>query len=400
MHGRVAAARHAMARVLLAEAPDVEALVLLLQLIGDDAESGEPSFSSREGDAGWSATIVERFGELGVQGLCIVAARFSEPESFGWMRRLGDLVERGSIARERSASLRDLAARHVTSEDAGRVDDALRVLALVGAPPELLDRVMAVALEDDLGAAEARRLVVAWRDRTVDARLASEMAFALADHDWTRLYNAAAMGLARGGHAARVIAQRVLEVTDRDEGAIDAAVECARRLRDAGELPDSWAIDAISRPESPLFAVAARAWRRSPAVREGLEAALTSPVRGNSSAVEAAVALLHSEPPLNPRDRRVVSLLERAGAPQRAELLLAMSMRGAPFALLSPYLETLLVSPDPAVTGALAGIAVWLKSPRARAFLRSVLPRIVDVELSADIEDALGTPAPRFWEVL
>ena len=398
MQGRVAAARQAMSRVLLAEAPDREALVLLLQLIGDDAESGEPTFSSREGDGGWSATILARFGEVGIEGLCLVATRFSEPESFGWMRRLGDLVERGAIAREQSASLRALAAKHVTSEDTGRVDDALRVLALVGAPPELLDRVLAVALEDDLGAHEARGLVVGWRDRAVDARLASEMALALADHDWTRLHNASSMGLARGGHAARVIAQRVLEVAERDEGAVDAAVECARHLRDAGSLPDSWAVDAIARPESPLFSAAARVWRRSDTVRAGLEAALGSPARGNASAVDAAVALLQGNPPLSPRDRRVLSLIERSSAPQRAEVLYAMSVRGAPITLLAPYLEELLVSPDPTVTGALAGIAAWLRSSRARAFLRSVLPRVIDAELSADIEDALGAPSVPFWE--
>jgi hypothetical protein len=398
MQGRVAAARQAMSRALLAEAPDPEALALLLQLVGDDAESGEPSFSSREGDGGWSATIVRHFGALGVEGLCVVAARFSEPETFGWMRRLGDLVERGVIAREHSAPLRELAARHVTSDDAGRVDDALRVLSLVGAPPELLDRVLAVALEDDLGAPEARGLLISWRDRAVDARLASEMALALADHDWTRLHNAAAMGLARGGHAARVIAQRVLEVAEHDEAAVDAAGECARHLRDAGALEDAWAVDVISRPESPLFAAVARVWRRSPAVRAGLEAALASSGRASASAVEAAIALLQGEPPISPRDRRVMSLLERAAAPQRAELLYALCVRGAPIGLVAPHLEELLISPDPAVTGALAGIAVWLKSPRARVFLRGMLPRVVDVELSADIEDALGTAAVPFWE--
>ena len=81
--------------------------------------------------------------------------------------------------------------------------------------------------------------------------------------------------------------------------------------------------------------------------------------RGNASAVDAAVALLQGNPPLSPRDRRVLSLIERSSAPQRAEVLYAMSVRGAPITLLAPYLEELLVSPDPTVTGALAGIAAW-----------------------------------------
>jgi hypothetical protein len=397
MQGRVRAARQAMARALLAEAPDPEALVLLLQLVGDDTESYEPSFASRERDEGWAATIVQQFGAPGVEGLCTLAARFAEPESFGWMRRLGDLVERGLIAREHAAPLRALAARHVASDDAGRVDDSLRVLSLVGAPRELLDRVLSLALEDDLGAPEARGLAIAWPDRTIDARLASEMALALAEHDWTRLHHSTAVGLARGGHAASVIAQRVLEVAERHEGAIDAAVECARHLKDRGHLSDDWALAALVRPESPIFTVAARVWRRSAPVRARLEAALVSAARGGASAVEAAIALLHAEPPISPRDRRIADLLDRAGPAYRAELVYAVCVHGAPFSLVAPHLEALLVSADPNVTGCLTGVAVWLKSPKARAFLRDLLPRVVDGELSADIEDALGTVPASFW---
>ena len=405
MQGRVREARLAMARALLAEAPDREALALLLQLVGDEAESGEPSFASRDvpvgdkpGDGGWAATVVRRFGALGVEGLCALAARFCEPESFGWMRRLGNLVEREIIAQEDAAPLRALAARHVGSTDAGRVDDSLRVLALVGAPPELLDRVLALALDDDLGASEARGLMVSWPDRTIDARLASEMALALAERDWTRLRYAAWLALERGAPAARVIAQRVLEVAEGEPDAIDAAVECARHLRDAGTLDDAWAFAALRRPESPIFAVAARACKRDDgAVRAALEAALSSPARGGASAVQAAVALLHADPGISPRDRRLVAVLESAAACERAELVHAMCARGGPLSVVGPQLEELLVSSDPSVTGALVGVALWLKSPKARALLRGVLPRVIDVELRVDIEEALGSLPEPYW---
>ncbi len=397
MQGRVRAACRSMARALLAEAPDREALVLLLQLVGDDADSEEPSFASRDADDAWAPTIVRRFGELGVEALRLLAARFPEPESFGWMRRLGDLVERGVIAREHAGPLRDLAARHVASLDAGRVDDALRVLGQLGAPAELLDRVLSLALDDDPGASQARALLVAWPDRTLDARLASEMALALADRDWPRLEHAAAVGLARGGHGAMVIAGRVLEVAEREEDAVEAGVECARRLRERSALSDAWATGALSRPESPLFAVAARAWMRSPAIRASLEAALGSTARGGASAVEAAVALLHGEPPLSARDRRLSVLLERSQPAARAELLYAMCVHGAPFGLVWPYLEALMVSADRRVTGALTGVAPSLRSPRARACLRGLLPRVVDADLAADIEEALGAESASYW---
>jgi hypothetical protein len=400
MQGRVRAACRSMARALLAEAPAREALVLLLQLVGDDAESAEPSFApldSPDASDAWAPALVRRFGAAGVDGLCALAARFPEPESFGWMRRLGDLVERGVIPREQASSLRDLAARHVASADVGRADDALRVLALLGAPAPLLDRVLSLALDDDPSAPQARALIVSWPDRALDARLASEMALALADRDWPRLEHAAAVGLARGGHGAMVIAGRVLEVAEREEDAVEAAVECARHLRERGALADAWAVEAVRRPESPLFAVAARAWWRSTAVRPGLERALASTARGGGSAVEAALALLHADPPLSPRDRRLPPLLERSGPAARADLLYAMCVHGAPFALVWPYLEGLMVSGDRRVTEALTGVAACLRAPRARVCLRSLLPRVVDAELAADIEEALGAASASFW---
>jgi hypothetical protein len=395
MQGRVADARRAMARALLAEAPDREALVLLLQLVGDDAESSEPLSPGRED--GWAATLVGRFGALGVEGLCALAARFSEPESFAWTRRLGDLVESGVIVRDHAAPLRELAARHVLSEDAGQIDDSLRLLALVGAPPELLDRVMALALDDDLGSWEARKLIVAWPDRSSDTRLTSDMALALAERDWARVENAAWMALGRGAAAARVIAQRVLEVVETDEDAVGAAVACARGLRELGALDDAWARSALSKPESPLFVAVARTWRGSPAVRAQLEAALASPARHGASAAEAAIALLASEPPWNPRDRRLSSVLASAPAPERAELLSVMCVRGAAFAAVAPHLEALLTSADPCVTEQMQGVLAWLKSPKLEPLLRQILSRVVDAELRAEIEEQLGEIPASYW---
>jgi len=384
-----------MARALLAQAPDREALVLLLQLAGDDAESGEPLPSQKEG--GLAASIVERFGAVGVEGLCALAERFVEPESFGWTRRLADLVERQLIAREHAGPLRALAAKHVSSEDAGQLDDSLRLLELVGAPSELLERVLSLGLDDDLGAWEARKLIVGWSDRGIDARLTSEMAMALADRDWSRLQNAAWMALGRGSPAAGVIAQRVLEVAEADEEATDAAVECARGLRALGRLEDAWALAVLARPESALFAVVARVWRKSPTVRGALESALGSGARRGSSAAEAAVALLESDPPLSPRDKRLPGVLANAPPAQRAALVFAMCVRGAPFALVAAHLESLLTSSDARVTSALVGVALWLKSPKAHALLRTILPRVVDAELRADIEEELGEPVTPFW---
>jgi hypothetical protein len=395
MQGRVQEARRAMARALLAEAPSRETLVLLLQLVGDDSDSAEPSFGSR--DEGWAARVIARFGADGVEGMCALAMRFPEPESFGWMRRLGDLIERGVIAREHAEPLRGLAARHVVSADAQRVEDSVRLLARIGAPPEILDRLLMLALDDDFGAAEARALVTAWPDRKIDARLASEMVMALADRRWLRLHYASSVALERRAPAAQVIARRVLELAEHDPDAVDAAVECARHLRASGGLDDRWALEALARPESPIFVVAARAWLGSSAIRPALESALGSPARGGVSAVQAALALLNGEPKLSLRDRRLAGVLDAAPPVERAELVHTLCMVGAPLALVGRHLEDLLPSTDPAVTVTLVGVGLWLKTPKARALLRAVLPRVVDFELRSDLEEALGTAPAPYW---
>jgi hypothetical protein len=205
------------------------------------------------------------------------------------------------------------------------------------------------------------------------------------------------MALERGAPAARVIAQRVIEVAETDPDAIDAGAECARHLRTAGQLDDAWANAALARPDSPIFIVAARAWRRSPAVRASLEAALASRARGGASAVEAAVGLLCDDPPLSARDRRLAGILSSAEPFERAQLASAMCMQAGLVPVLVPHLEELFVSPDPSVAASLVGVAYGLRSSKGKALLRSVLPRVVDPELRADIEEALGTPASRYW---
>jgi hypothetical protein len=411
LQGRVAEARQAMARALLAEAPDREALVLLLQFIADDTLSNEPLAphpratgsdasgltSDRPPASDWAVLVATRFGEAGVEGLCAVAARFCEPESFGWMRRLGDLVAAGAIPGNLAGPLRSLAARLVASDDTGVPDDALRVLALIGAPPELLERALALALDDELGSPAARDLILAWPDREVDRRLVSPMALALAERDWGRLQRAASVALGRDAPAARVLAQRVLEVVEEDEGALDAAIECAHRLRASGALDDAWALAALARPWSPVFTVAARVWRKSSVVRPVLEAALTSTARDGASRAEAAMALLWGEPPLSVRDRRLTAVLAGAPPAERAELVHAMCMQGAALTVVAPCLEELLVTTDPVVARALIGVAHWLKSPKGHVVLRAALPRIVDAELRADIEGELGTAGSPYW---
>jgi hypothetical protein len=223
------------------------------------------------------------------------------------------------------------------------------------------------------------------------------MALGEGERKWERLQYAAWMALTRRSASARVIAQRVLEVAERDEDAVEAASECARGLLEMQALDDSWALSVLARPEAPAFTVAARSWRKSLAARPALEAALSSSARGGASAVDAAVALLGADPPLAPRDKRLAAVLSSAAPVKRAELVLAMCIHGASLSLLAPHLEELMTSTDPAVTQSLLGVPAWLKSPRAHALLRSVLPRVVDEELRSEIEQELGAQPAPYW---
>ena len=132
-------------------------------------------------------------------------------------------------------------------------------------------------------------------------------------------------------------------------------------------------------------------------MRAQLEAALTSPARAGASAAEAAIALLASDPPWNPRDRRLSSVLASAPPPERAELLSVMCVRGAPFASVAAHLEPLLTSSDPYVTEQMQGLLAWLKSPKLAPLLRQILSRVVDAELRSEIEEMLGEIPASYW---
>jgi hypothetical protein len=47
----------------------------------------------------------------------------------------------------------------------------------------------------------------------------------------------------------------------------------------------------------------------------------------------------------------------------------------------------------------MVGITSWLKTPKCQAMLRQLLPRIVDPELRADVQEQLGeVPEPDWAE--
>ena len=91
-------------------------------------------------------------------------------------------------------------------------------------------------------------------------------------------------------------------------------------------------------------------------------------------------------------------LLARSNDEGRARLVAALCMHAVPPAVVRPYLESLFLSTDPRVTVEMTGVASTVRAPRMQLWLRDLLPRIVDRELAADIEESLGCVAASFWQ--
>jgi hypothetical protein len=398
LRGRSEEARKKMAKALLPEAPDREALVLLLLALADDRLEKEPRWKHDEPAKGWAADVVCRFGSAAVKGMCALAARYPVAANLrSWLGLLGALVEACVIGEEDVAKVRAAAMDALEPGTYGAVKDPLELLAVVGAPAEGVDVLLAYAFDDDDATFAAANALATAQDETLDARLAAHMEEALAGRDDERFERASRTAFKRRGEGALAVARNVLARVDDEEDLINMAVRCAQAL--SPEELQAWAVEALAHPDRASFEVAARAcFPAKGRVRARLEEALSSSARGGASATEAAVALLRAEPKMKVRDRRLVPILGAAPLAARAGLLAVMLGFGAPLAPLERHVEELYTSSDVTVTSQLAWTPGSL-GKRGRALLLRVLPKVVDAELRAEIDDALDREpdASSYW---
>jgi hypothetical protein len=357
-----------MLKVLLAEANqgpeppgqlstgERETLALLLfslddlRLCRDELPNGEKE---------WTELLLRRFGEPAFVGLAKLAAREARAGvDHGWLSALAHVAQKGELSPSQCGRLRDLACEALCSRDWEGATAPLLVLSAIGAPPDLLDRlwelaVRGVTAEGRFGNAafHAACALVEMKDApALDARLAEEGASALRSRDYRALERIVPIGIKRGiacEDRMCELAARCIDAFEEDPAARDAAHACAYELDDAGRISEEWLVDALHRPASPRFVVAATLSRRhrSPDVVAALSGALESTALGGVAAAEAAESLIVMGA-LGLEDARLDGILTRAPVRERASLAGVLVGSEAPIARLRPHLMDLLLGPE------------------------------------------------------
>jgi hypothetical protein len=399
-------ARAAMVEVLLGEAPDPEALALLLFAVIDSRlwelkpRPGLPEYRET-----FSRVLVERFGVRAVEGLLALESRYQG--RWGWLHAISTILTAGVIPEAVYPALRAAATRYVTSKSDKPDYDALAILAHVGPPPELTDLLWRMAR--DLAQASYFRNVavrcltrVPADDAALNAVVLAEIEAAFAALDVPRFARAVAVGFGRGLPAATERTERVLAelgpVRPEDPRVLAALADCVECLGTAGRLSDGFWQEALEQSGTYLCAVAARLSLRRK-LQEPEAAALQVALTGDdpTCAAEAACVLL-GQGIIGPEHAELPAIAGRAPLELRAELIFKMQYRGASLRDLWPLVEPCLVSPDPEVTEPLRYLSHHFDKSGLQENLRALLPRVVDPELRLDIEDIFAREGESYWQ--
>jgi hypothetical protein len=406
-------ARAAMVEVLLGEAPDPEALALLLFAAVDSGLwDRKPRPGLPRDRRGFCGEIITRFGARGVDGLLALAARYPRGR-WGWLNTLAELLRKGEVPEAAFPALRAAATRRFAEErgsslqDAFGRHDALVILARIGASVDLAPRLWSVVQDPrvpDYVRAEAANALTTLPEGEahIDGAALAELSGALAAPDLVRFARAAVFCLRRKLPAAIELTERALAehgVARPDDPAIlDALDTCAGELDRLGRLAPGWAREALGQPGTYASCIAARrSWTdATPETQSALKQALAT--GAPAAAAEAAIALLRQHA-IDPQDEELCAVAARAPLAVRSELIYTLLYWDAPARRLWPLLEEILVSADPSVAGSHRSSIHTLSRGEMREELRALIPRVVDPGLRQEIEAcfALGGESS-YWE--
>ncbi len=387
-------ARAALVDVLLREAPDREALVLLLFALADDALLRGGHGRRLPYDEGrWGRRLVSAFGAPAIEGLCQLCARYPHPEIYGWFYVLHDLLADGTIKRRDAGPLSRLAKRFLDADVSAHA--ALDVLEKTLGKIELRDLHLKMLLEGHPSAWRApSALIGEKRDPELDRRLTEAIAKKLAAGDHatldTILYVARKRELPIAFDAATKLFEGISDgraADDVDEHELDALEEAGRILDESGRLDDAWFEAALAEPETLRFRVAVQMPRvRTKRWRPHLERLMASTARDGAAAVEAARTLLFARPPISRTDPRLLEVADRAHPAARAALLHDLWIRGCPTRRIAPHVARLVATATEAEIEPLYDMLDRL-SPRV---LRRLVPAIKDQEVRAFVASLVG----------
>jgi len=404
-------ARAAMAEVLLGEAPDPEALVLLLFAMGDPAlwnKKHRPLLP--ESCQGYASVVIQRFGERGAFGLVALAERYTDGDNVGFFHEIAHLFG-GKIAIPTAIypALRALALQGIEMRSPYRIYDALTVLGRVGAPAASAPRLAALAWSPDSmsflpGVASSALTAAAPGDADVDALILAELEAAFDEVDLARFARAIPAGIRRRlvpaiAMAERLIARYALEPQD-DTAITDALQTCDEELDAIDRGPAVCSGAALTSPGTHAFALACRRlyvrMTKAPLELRQLRAAL----RGHPvAAAEAAHALLRWRL-MKVTDRRLPGIVRRAPLDLRAWLLSALILDDAPPRISWPLIAEILVSTDPRVTHAFRHRIHWLAEAGLGKELCAIEAQIIDPTLRDELAEwrSLDEKPTLYWQ--
>ncbi|MEP7121164.1 MAG: hypothetical protein ABJE95_09650 [Byssovorax sp.] len=390
-------ARQKLASVLLAEAPDPEALVGLLIALSDRAAFSWLKIEGMPEDcAAWVAALTRAFGSRGVDGLCLLASRNESEVEFGWFGDLAAAIEKGVFAEGDFPKLRAVAVARVADVAFGASHAAIDILIKTGFPPELHDRLWALvwaANESWIISYGASKALGCWGDRArLEAEVIAAMRAAIAADEPEKVMVAAQIGLEQAFDGAAALTLQAFESATKrpavDEDFCQALCFRAQDLVNAGSLDPGWVYQALAAPETCRFTVAAELVphriilkKAPPEARRHLLRALDSTVRGGAAAAEAAKALLDANA-IGVRNPRLAAVFARAPLAARVPLLGTFLFREVPLgARVWEAIEEMLVSADPAVLALLREGVSLLPWRRHTKRLLELYPRVVDAHL-------------------
>ena len=338
LHGRLLClrspsieARAAMVEVLLDEAPCSEALALLtFALCDDDLLRTKVRRRLPKDLPQMCARLYRRFGGPAIAALCWLVDRYPEAGLSDWLYVVSRFVAKSKVRKRDLGPLRSLAARWLDVPDFKRQRRALQVLADVGAPAELMERLLTLAwLDEPSPYWAAMEVLKKWpADKTLDARILKVAQDAWANREVHRLECALTIGFHRRIPPLDQLAEEILAAWldyaagQRSQGRrlfdplvelpVRLANQCVSHLRNKEQIDNSTLQKWLTAPEAPAFLLATRHLsERNAATKRALFAALKAPSTPREAAQEAAAALLLLRL-LHPDDPRLHELLGEA----------------------------------------------------------------------------------------
>ena len=398
-------ARLAMMEFLLGEAPDPEALALLLYALRDDGTRLGARPGLPKDKQAWGAAILDRFGARALPPILTEAAR-SPWGPHSWLHVLVRWTRERVLPEAEWPRVREIALQAL-QRCPERSDDpnAPRLLAQTGIGEEHVDALWSVAVDGRriFTAHHAAAALVGLRPgASLDQRILRELADALARGDHERARRVGALGLRRGlARACDLVLRSIDELAD--PAGVPARTFLGHYLRGDGQISEAWLAEALGRPEALRFAVACGLMVATPPLSPDLLAALVSALgsdaRAGAAAAEAAEALVRIQV-LGPDDPRVASALDRAPLAAQAPLLGAILDGRFPLAPIRSRIAAILTSADAQACMELMEPLASRRPEGCLELYEEILERVAVPAVKARLERELdrgGQSAARYW---